>query len=87
MCLGQNVPFACLPYVYMHFNEGAKICDCCDPVDHVVLIDKFTKTYTLRQGRSLFSDIEPINIVKSYGIHGPYRNMMGCCLVRTLEVS
>ena len=71
----------------MHFNEGVKIGDCCDPVDHVVLLDKFTKTYALRQGRFLFSDVEPIYIVRSYGIHGPYRNMMGCCLVRTLEVS
>ena len=44
----------------MHFNEGAKVCDCCDPVDHVVLLDKLNKTYTLRQGMSLFSDIEPI---------------------------
>ena len=51
-----------LPYLYMHFNEGVKIGDCCDPVDHVVLLDKFTKTDTLRQGRFLFSDVEPIYI-------------------------
>ena len=52
--------------MYTHFclvfrtNEGAKIGDCCDPVDHVVLLDKFTETYTLRQGRPLFYDIEQI---------------------------
>ena len=46
--------------VQSFLHEGVKIGDCCDPVDHVVLLEKFTKTYTLRQGRSLFSDIEPI---------------------------
>ena len=34
----------------------------------------------------LSSDIEQ-NIVKSYGVHGPRRNMMGYCLVETSEVS
>ena len=27
----------------MHFNEGVRIGDGCDPADHVVLIYKFTK--------------------------------------------
>ena len=42
------------------FKEGAKIGDCFDPVDHAVLLDKFTEIYTLRQKMSLFSDKEPI---------------------------
>ena len=30
-------------HVYTHFNDGVNIGDCCDPVDHVILLHKFTK--------------------------------------------
>ena len=54
----------------MHFNEDAKIRDCCNLVDHVVLLDKFTKTYTLKQGRSLYSDIAPDGLLFSEDFRG-----------------
>ena len=33
----------CVYHVYMQFNEGVglRMGDCCDPVDHVVLLDRF----------------------------------------------
>ena len=72
-------------HVYRRFNERIRIGDYCDPVDHVDFARRIFLSYTLRHGGLCLLTYNQYYIVKSYDIHEPYRNMMGCCLVRTFS--
>ena len=58
-------------HVYTRFSERVRIGDCFDLVDHVVFTWRIFLSYTLRQGVLVFW--HRTNIVKSYGVHVPYR--------------
>ena len=54
----------------MHFNEGVglRMGDCCDPVDHVLLLDRFFfLSYILRQVGSSSSDISVLRAMVFMG--------------------
>ena len=69
-------------HVYTRFNERVRIGDCWDPVDHVVITRRIFLSYT---GKGVLVFCHGTNILKSYGVHEVYRDMMGCSLVKTLR--